>query len=68
MLLDAKKKGKEQSKLKIFLKIFVWPYVFLNTLVKTRFDFGISFCETTFFIFRNIGKLKYFESVESVKI
>ncbi len=68
MLLDSKKKGKLQSRLSILLRILVSPYYLIKSLVEFKFDLGMAFCDTIFYFFRNVGKLKYYSKVERIKI
>lgn len=68
MLLDSKRKARMQTKGRIMLKILLTPFFALSVFAKHKANFKIVLCETLFYLFRNIGKLRYYDEVRSISI
>lgn len=66
MLLDSKRKGKMQSRLEILLRLLISPVYPVLSLYKMKGNFKLAFVETLFFVFKNLGKLKYYKEVEAL--
>ncbi|MEK7595527.1 MAG: glycosyltransferase family 2 protein [Patescibacteria group bacterium] len=67
MLLDSKRKGKFQRKSLIVLRLILTPLYICYSLVKFNRNLYLVFCDSMFYFFRNIGKLKYYNLVKEFK-
>lgn len=63
MLYDSKRNGKIQSKLSIYMRLLLLlPYFIYISLANFSIVYG--FTDTLAFVFKNIGKLKYYRVVK----
>lgn len=65
MLYDSKRKGKIQSKSSIYLRFLMIAPYFIGSLVGYQ-SVVFGFIDTLAFVFKNIGKLKYYRVVEAL--
>ncbi len=68
MLLDSRKRGKTQTKAWILLRFLVIPIYPFIALFNMRGDIRLALVDTLFFVFRNLGKLKHYDDVLSIKL
>jgi len=67
MLLDSKLRGKMQTRVAICLRLTVVKIYFIKCLIDLK-NFDLAFKETIFYVFRNLGKLKYYDQISKLDL
>lgn len=68
MLFHSKVKGKMQSRYLIYARLLFTPFYILYSIIKLKFNLQLIFCDVVFYVYRNLGKLKFYTAVLNLKV
>ncbi len=68
MLLDSKRKLHFQKRFEVVLRLLLCPLYFLYSLIRFKLNLLLAYADLLAFVYRNIGKLKYYKKIKNIKV
>lgn len=68
MLLDSKRKRKFQGRVEIILRLLSSPAYFVYAIVSFKLNILFAYADLLSFVYRNIGKLKFYDKVKAIRV